>query len=910
MASNRGQNAVGGTTPLNNAQLLSGSPSLDATSTTAASETASVDGSVSSKVVSSPKPPHKPPSRTTSYYEEAVRAVLQPGERALFFGKGTMGVVLKPTYLASWRGKDGGGLLSPNISSKRGGVFIDSLVPGGHADKSGVVFVGDQVIRIGSINVETMTLEEVVNVIAETKRPNIMVVSSEHDVEVVDKKPKDESDESKDVPEKGFVSPLDLTFGFVNKLVAEGERGLGGEDLGTDYELKQVRSGNSLLDNDEDGEEEVSFKSPEKGQGVDASDDVTISADEADGKQSENATSSEQPENDAESESKKPDVESEGSDSNFVDNGISVDIDTLSVYAAHRTNAYDTSDAEIRHRRISFLKRSALFNPVIRSALHESLLECVLDPRRFSFLEHFFKNFQSKKEIDAQARSGGQDTMLEEDINDVTSSANQRRLLELYVELCKFHDVMMLCSESDRERLLEYARTISTRFLDDNSTNKSNDKICLPEYVAHVALGGMEKVQAVKFALNDEDEFFEGDGDGFQSIRSSLATFLSTQESFLSFLISDDCSRMRAYLRGSSPFLNVEPLMLLKPHSSEEDDASHHNFLLHAILHLVCMKENNDDGKQNEESNFIKNDALLLMNGKRNVGAASLLGCSFFIMRSLQKSIEAVCEGLIEDGMTGKSNNLPLYSALIKEVQFFWEVYIAPMGGSLSSLKLAQESQDALDNVRRSLVSSVDGVLSSKDSSMDDADMARALSSADISSSVHILAEALLREYTLKIYPNFQRFIYYEWACKEAKEYRFDAKDCSNTSSEYLVNTAFKGMSKGFLNRLLRQMELPHGLSLHRRGPSILKEEVDVVSNTNNCLHNGDVALVFGSAGDEATIERFSCVSLQPETDGPRTEVLLPEDIPPVFESYADVPPFHERPFQSMLQDAKNNRTR
>ena len=119
-------------------------------------------------------------------------------------------------------------------------------------------------------------------------------------------------------------------------------------------------------------------------------------------------------------------------------------------------------------------------------------------------------------------------------------------------------------------------------------------------------------------------------------------------------------------------------------------------------------------------------------------------------------------------------------------------------------------------------------------------------------------------------------------------------------------------MSKGFLNRLLRQMELPHGLSLHRRGPSMLKEEVDVASstNTNKCLHNGDVALVFGSAGDEASIQRFSCVSLQPETDGPRTEVLLPEDIPPVFESYADVPPFHERPFQSMLQDAKNDRMR
>jgi hypothetical protein len=45
-------------------------------------------------------PQSKPPSRTQSYYEEAVRSVLRPGQRALFFGKGTMGVVLKPTYLS------------------------------------------------------------------------------------------------------------------------------------------------------------------------------------------------------------------------------------------------------------------------------------------------------------------------------------------------------------------------------------------------------------------------------------------------------------------------------------------------------------------------------------------------------------------------------------------------------------------------------------------------------------------------------------------------------------------------------------------------------------------------------------------------------------------------------------------
>ena len=105
MASNRGQNAV--VNPATNSHTsFSRSPSWDATSTTAASETGSAisdsDGSknrLPPSSAASPKPSHKS-TRTPSYYEEAVRAVLQPGQRALFFGKGTMGVVLKPTYHA------------------------------------------------------------------------------------------------------------------------------------------------------------------------------------------------------------------------------------------------------------------------------------------------------------------------------------------------------------------------------------------------------------------------------------------------------------------------------------------------------------------------------------------------------------------------------------------------------------------------------------------------------------------------------------------------------------------------------------------------------------------------------------------------------------------------------------------
>ncbi len=832
------------------------------------------------------------------------------------------------------------------MKSKKGGVYIDSFVPGGHAERSGVVFVGDHVVKIGAVNVESMTLEEVVAVIAESKRPNIMVLTSEHEVEVVDKAEGGRNSEENDTNEQEvggttcnkkryFVSPLDMMFGLINKLTAEGK-------LEADiqvpvaipqirYDLKHTMSGTSLLDNDEDedslvsddaaSEEEVSFSSPRKAKGASSecsavtSDVPAISNHEnSDGSYFMSLTSKPGAEevkfNDLNGNSK-PDAEPEIIAAQS--NPISIDIETLSGYAAHRTNTHDPCDTEIQYKRASLLKRVALFNPDIRIALRRSLAECVLDPRRYSYLEYYFRHYRAKKELD-ELINVGQKANVKNDHDDVASSTNQMRLLELYLELCKFRDATTLCFLLEREKLLKYARLIAGRFLlEDYGAIGTSNENCLSEYIAHLALGGIEKVQAIRFALRDEDEFFEcnpGEGDGFHSIRSSLEAFLSTQESFLSFLVSNDCARMRAYLRGSSSFVRIEPRKLLKIDEGI-DDSCHHNFLLCAILHLVCMKKSKNHDKGNV-GDFIKNDALLLNSGKRTLGAASLLGCAFYIMRSLRKKIEAVMEGLIEDSMTGTSNNLSLYSDLIKNITFFWDVYIAPSGGALSLLDLSPDSQDALDVVRRVLVSSVDGAAAKKtnlgDATTKNVAMAKILSSVDVSSSVNTLAEALFCEYTQEIYPKFQRFIFHEWACREAKRTFLHAIEHSNADNEYLVSSEFRGFNKGWLNRFFRQMEFPDGVSLHRRSsPDKLSPKEDNVTfwssvDPSNLRHCGDVALVFGSESfDEAAIRRFSCVSLH---DGPSTKnALLPQDVPPIFESYAEVPSFHERPFQGTLRD-------
>jgi hypothetical protein len=480
------------------------------------------------------------------------------------------------------------------------------------------------------------------------------------------------------------------------------------------------------------------------------------------------------------------------------------------------------------------------------------------------------------KELDGIANNDGQ-KVTNDDHDDVTSSSNQIRLLDLYLELYKFREVLLLCSLLDKEKLLTYARSIAARFLSDHvsADDKANGN-CLSDYVGYIALGGMEQVQAVRFALRDDDDFFDDSSDGFDAIRCSLESFLSTHESFISFLLSDDCTRMRAYLRGSSTFLRIEPRMLLSTDARETDSGSNYNFLLCAILHLVCMKS---ERSNSTSDNFIKNDALLLSAGRRNLGAASLLGCAFFIMRKLRPKVEAVVEGLIEDGMTGTRNNLPLYTVYIKDIQHFWEVYIAPAGGALSLLRLSPDSQEALDAVRRALLSSIDDGDAIKED-MDDAaraiKVAKSLSSEHVSSSIYSLAEALFREYTLEIYPNFQRHIFYEWACKESKVAFANARDNADTGFEHLVSSKFAGLSKGWLNRFIRQSELPEGISLHRRSGSAMlpQNEYDITTTDAANRHCGDVALVFGSEYyDEAAIRRFCCVPLH--SDCPQNNVLL-----------------------------------
>lgn len=818
--------------------------------TDAASEIASEEGSQAPMASSTLNK-----SKKSSYYEEAVRSVLEPGQRAMFYGKGTLGVILKPSYLASWKGKDGQGLLSPNTKSK-GGVFIDSLIEGGHAERSGVVRVGDHIVKVGSVDVSNSTLEEVVEAISESKRPNIMILTSVHFVDSV-------SDDDSSHGPKYFTSALDLVYGVTNKLAE-------GKDLEAldSYAFKQSNSIGSLLDADEEGQREEDDETP-----------LSLDGSENDKDNDEQDTEySRQPTN---------------ASSASVESISSLDFGLLSAYASQPTNSSRVN----RYKLTTSMKRNALFNSEFRLALRLSFDECITDPRKCSYLQHHFKNFSPQDE------SGQIETLKD----DVASPKNQLKLLDIYVEFCRFSDAAAVCSESGKESLLDYAKQIAASFLEGDSRT-------IPECVSSAALGGTEQLRAVKLALKDEDIFFTEETNAFESLRSSLGSFLSSQEAYLSFLISDSCARMRAYLRDCThPFMAIRPGHFLKQVSA--DDAMSHNYLLCAIFHLLCMKETDDC---QEEVNFVKNDAMLLSSGDRNTGATSILSCSLFIQRNLQPSCKAVTDMLIEDGMTGGQSNSDVFLQHLKSFEDFWSIYLVPAGGSLSTLSLSGRARSALDGVRRQLVTAVDSARPT-DEKHATIELAKVLSSVDTVSAISALRDALAIEYALELYPNFKRHIFHEWCCQESS-----CTDAIHPVIGSLRTRSFSQIPSGWSNRLLRNTDLPKGISIHRHGPrSQCLDEIESVSGSR-ASHVGDVAVVFGAIDD--TLRRFSSIALKSGS----APGLLPEFIPPgmfvlsniscslskvstvatlsVFEQYASVPPFHERPFQGILRDSRNGR--
>lgn len=102
-------------------------------------------------------------SSAAKHMQEILDTLDATHEYVMLLGKGMLGVNLRQTYL------------------KHHGVYIDYLVEGGAAYNSKVVFPGDIIQKVGSANVHKGTIFTVPKMIAEAKRPTVLVFSTGQD---------------------------------------------------------------------------------------------------------------------------------------------------------------------------------------------------------------------------------------------------------------------------------------------------------------------------------------------------------------------------------------------------------------------------------------------------------------------------------------------------------------------------------------------------------------------------------------------------------------------------------------------------------------------------------------------------------------------------------------------------------
>jgi hypothetical protein len=115
---------------------------------------------------------------------------LSPGQYLMVLRPGMLGVNLKQTFLPGY------------------GVYIDQILPGGNAEKSGVICIGDCLMKVGDVDVSKGTIYDVPGIIAKAKRPAILIFNGEHETKVED------------------MDYLTVAFGLVNRIVSEAPLGM------------------------------------------------------------------------------------------------------------------------------------------------------------------------------------------------------------------------------------------------------------------------------------------------------------------------------------------------------------------------------------------------------------------------------------------------------------------------------------------------------------------------------------------------------------------------------------------------------------------------------------------------------------------------------------------------------------
>jgi hypothetical protein len=508
-----------------------------------------------------------------------------------------------------------------------------------------------------------------------------------------------------------------------------------------------------------------------------------------------------------------------------------------------------------------------------RAAIQNAFLVCALDSRRMPFLARHLSGEEFQDDAAAEKTTSGS----------MTPSAQ----LMLFLELASFMD---LYNVTPVGRLRETASRIAYKFF---LPTKIGNRLQPPLFDFHHIVPDAS-LRHLEFVLSGKSQNIPRDL--FLDFQRSVVDSL-TAAPFLSFLSSADCSRMRAYLRDTSPFVNLSLKPMIEAISVKKGDNAAattgetslsgpaKNCVAYLLLYLICRMEKEGSG----EYNFNLEKEI----NRRLLGAPNDICCCIFIKRTLLPALQYARSNASNEG---EAIPEPGFENLLQVVERFWELYVAD---TLELCTKSTEIESTYGKIRQLLQGISQEAYANP--SRDSKDVVKAILDSNLEDEAQMLADELLYEYAANIHSKFRDHKLHEWMCNEL------SKVISGDPNWWQKQT-IPNLPNGCVKRLLRKIDFPVGISTHK------PYKVTPTVESTRQYHNADWAVVFGSCvGTELAsqmpvpglgsldVRRYTCLPVALDQEHHYDDFRPEEVLPATFESYAVVPPSKLKPFRSLV---------
>ena len=554
----------------------------------------------------------------------------------------------------------------------------------------------------------------------------------------------------------------------------------------------------------------------------------------------------------------------------------------------------------------------------VRCVIQNAFIVCLADRRRLAFIHRFIERQQEDRTKEQEAATHYENIVA---LTPVVKKSNV--MLSLFLEmyhLVDLYDLMPVSKQRDMVTRIAYKYFLPT--IHNETKQVQSPPFDFHTIVSDTAIRKLEL--ALKTHCTADQKYPRTIFMDFQQ-----ATFtLLTESVFLPFVISNDCARMRAYLRHTAPYVNIPISAVLSATVSGTDVAylpssplkmHAQNYLSYCLVYLLCMMEQEEFG-ENDDLLLDQGEEGSIGRGARVENAASAICAAIRIKRQILPTLSRAQLQWEEHGADRNHDdtNISLnehVTTLLVQLEQIWEIYVAPGIGSLVEGPNPTTAVQSLQMLRSTLM----GLQKRCKGCNDYQSVLGLLFDSTLFEHLNDLANELIYDFAVRLHPRFRAHKFHEWACDEIMQEhqkQYDETDDNHAASTYLARS-IPAMSSGCVKRLLRKAKFPVGITPHQpshdnRDCVTRDDDDNLIAEEPHC--NADCAIVFGTRIDtsDATtgvatiltmdnITRYSCQSVRDDrTSSNLNDRLMPEEVPVTLESYAYVPISRQKPFKSM----------